>query len=229
MLRGDWGRDPLLPRAFSLLEVGIGGKPGRADVLVKTAGRGTALLEKAAPGVRLSLLGPLGRPFPTDATTDALCVAGGVGLAPLLLLAGQLRAAGASPAPELHYGARCAHDLCLLSECEAAFGRVLCATEDGSAGERGFVTAITERRLKERIAETGRAPLVLACGPTPMMEAVARLAAAHDARCLVSLEGPMACGFGVCLGCAVPTRAKPYSYVCTDGPVFDAAELRAWP
>ena len=96
---------------------------------------------------------------------------------------------------------------------------LVCTTEDGSVGQRGLVTGPLEERLSSADAT------VFAVGPTPMMRACADLAAKHAAGCLVSLENPMACGFGVCLGCAVPRRKGGYGLVCRDGPVFEASAV----
>src|SRR5687767_7369834 len=114
MVRGDWGRDPLLPRAFSLLSVA---PEGRADILAKTVGQGTALLERSVPGSLLSVLGPLGNSFPsaTAETTDLL-VAGGVGLPPLYMQAEHAARQGMIDRCEMLYGGRSSRDLVLLSE-----------------------------------------------------------------------------------------------------------------
>jgi dihydroorotate dehydrogenase electron transfer subunit len=220
MLRGAWGRDPLLPRAFSILGLRPGGV---AEILVKAVGRGTRLFELALPGAPMSVLGPLGRPFPAPEADDLL-VAGGVGLAPLLWLAEEARAL-ARPL-ELCYGARSAADLVLLDEIAGTGCALHLATEDGTRGERGRVTVPFEARLAARIA-AGARPRVLTCGPNPMMRAVVAIARAHGAACLVSVEGEMACGVGACLGCAVPLVAgeRPFAYACTDGPVFAAERI----
>src|SRR5215471_8498132 len=114
MIRGDWERDPLLPRAFSLLSVG---PSGRADILAKTVGRGTALLERALPGARLSVLGPLGSSFPEPRPdTLDLLVAGGVGLPPLYMQAELAAQRQVVERCELLYGGRGRADLVLLAE-----------------------------------------------------------------------------------------------------------------
>jgi dihydroorotate dehydrogenase electron transfer subunit len=217
MLRGDWGRDPLLPRAFSLLRAG----GGRIEILAKTVGRGTALLERAPAGATMALLGPLGTPLPAPADGVAdLLVAGGVGLAPLLMYAE--RHPGARR--ELLYGARSRRDLVLLADCEASGARLRPATEDGSLGFLGLVAGALEARL-DAAAAHGEKARVLACGPNAMLDAVRKIAAGRGVPCFVSLEGEMACGIGACLGCAVAARSKPYRYVCKDGPVFDCEDL----
>jgi len=223
MLRGEWGRDPLLPRAFSILRVL---DDASCEILVKAIGRGTRLLEQTRVGATFSVLGPLGRPFPAPepGRTDLL-VAGGVGLAPLLWHAEVAHAAGLTT--ELFYGGRSADDLVLLDEIERAGCRVHLTTEDGSfqGGTHGRVTVALAARLVE--GNLGARPHVLTCGPNAMMRAVVELAHQHRVPCLVSVEGEMACGIGACLGCAVPLTdgPKPFGYACTDGPVFDAARI----
>jgi len=221
MLRGAWGRDPLLPRAFSILRTL---PDGGCEILVKAVGRGTRLLATLEAGAELAVLGPLGRPFPAPerGRTDLL-VAGGVGLAPLLWHAEVAHAAGLTT--ELFYGARSARDLVLLDEIARAGCRLHLTTEDGSAGLTGRVTAALDARLRD--GDLGENPHVLTCGPNPMMKAVAELAHAQSLPCLASVEGEMACGIGVCLGCAVPLKndTRPFGYACVDGPVFDAARI----
>jgi dihydroorotate dehydrogenase electron transfer subunit len=220
MIRGDWERDPLLPRAFSLMSVGPG---GRADVLAKTVGRGTALLERALPGARLAVLGPLGSSFPEPrADVLDLLVAGGVGLPPMYMqaeLAAERQLVGQS---EMLYGGRGTADLVLLAEMRGMGLALSLTTEDGSTGMRGLVTAALEARLAHH---RGRSLRIMGCGPNGMLWAIARIARQRDIPCFISLEEQMACGIGVCLGCAIPARSRPYRYVCSNGPVFDAADV----
>ncbi len=221
MIRGAWGRDPLLPRAFSLMSVAPAG--GTADILAKTVGRGTALLERALPGAEVDVLGPLGTTFPApDPDCVDLLVAGGVGLPPLYMQ-GELAAAQRLVArSELIYGGRGAKDLVLLREMEAMGLAQHLTTEDGSVGTKGLVTRALEARLD---AHRGKRVRVMGCGPNAMLWAVARLAREREIPCFISLEEQMACGIGVCLGCAIPARSRPYRYVCSNGPVFDAADV----
>jgi dihydroorotate dehydrogenase electron transfer subunit len=221
MIRGAWGRDPLLPRAFSLMSVAPTG--GTADVLAKTVGRGTALLERALPGAEVDVLGPLGTSFPEPrADTVDLLVAGGVGLPPLYMQAELAAARSLVGGSELLYGGRGAKDLVLLREMEAMGLAMHLTTEDGTVGTQGLVTRALEARLDKHRGERVR---VMGCGPNAMLWAVARLARARDIPCFISLEENMACGIGVCLGCAIPARSRPYRYVCSNGPVFDAADV----
>jgi dihydroorotate dehydrogenase electron transfer subunit len=220
MIRGAWGRDPLLPRAFSLMSVGPG---GTAEVLAKTVGRGTALLERALPGAEIDLLGPLGTSFPAPGSdTVDLLVAGGVGLPPLYMQAALAASRGQVAQVEMIYGGRGAPDLVLLREMEAMRLPLFLTTENGAVGEKGLVTRALEARLAHH---RGKSVRVMGCGPNGMLWAVARLARDQRVPCFISLEEQMACGIGVCLGCAIPARSRPYRYVCSNGPVFDAADV----
>lgn len=206
--------DPLLPRPMAVYREGP--EPGSLEVLYKRSGRGTALLAEAGPGERVRLVGPLGRGFGAPpAGAPALVVAGGTGIASVYAL---VRALAGSHAVCVLLGARTAEDL-MGEDDFAALGVVLrVATEDGSRGTRALVTQL----LEEALAETPRAH-VYTCGPTPMMQRCAELAGERGAPCAASLENHMACGFGVCLGCAAPLASGGMALVCCDGPVFDAA------
>ncbi len=220
MIRGAWGRDPLLPRAFSLLAVGPG---GTADILAKTVGRGTALLERALPGAEVDVLGPLGSNFPEpQADTTDLLVAGGVGLPPLYMQAAVAADRRQVARSEMIYGGRGGDDLVLLREMEAMGLNLFLTTENGAVGTKGLVTKALEARLEHH---RGTPIRVMGCGPNAMLWAVARLARDKGVPCFISLEEQMACGIGVCLGCAIPARSRPYRYVCSNGPVFDAADV----
>ena len=199
------------------------GDGGRAEILAKTVGRGTALLEQSLPGAIVDVLGPLGTNFPApSAGTTDLLVAGGVGLPPLYMQATLAAAQHDVDRSEMIYGGRDAPDLVLLDEMTAMGLSLFLTTENGAVGEKGLVT----RALAARLAEhRGRPVRVMSCGPNAMLWAVARLARDAGVPCFVSLEEQMACGIGVCLGCAVPARSRPYRYVCSNGPVFDAADV----
>ena len=224
MLRGEWGRDLLNGRAFSVLQA-IDER--RFSVLLKVFGRGTALLQQMQAGDRLTVTGPLGRGFPAPTRERTqLLVAGGVGIPPLHLQARVAAATGLGDRVEMLYGGRSAADLVLLDELASWGVTTVLATEDGSKGEQGRVTAPLQARL-ERASASGEAVEILSCGPTPMLRAVRSIGLAQGVPTYLCLEEQMACGFGVCLGCAVPVYgAKPYKYCCTDGPVFEANEVR---
>ncbi|RIK98595.1 MAG: dihydroorotate dehydrogenase electron transfer subunit [Proteobacteria bacterium] len=210
--------DPLLPRPMAVYRTLPGAVP-EIEVLYKATGRGTQLLAEARAGECVRVVGPLGVPFALpERGQRALLVGGGTGIASLYELASQARARG--PVAVL-LGARSAGDLMGADDFAALGVELRVATEDGSRGRRGLVTELLEAAL----AEPGPTAVVYACGPTPMMRRAGEIAAAHGARCEVSLENRMACGFGVCLGCAVPRADGTIALVCRDGPVFDAAAV----
>ena len=120
------------------------------------------------------------------------------------------------------YGGRGTTDLVLLPEMEAMGLALHLTTEDGTVGTQGLVTRVLEARLD---AHRGKRVRVMGCGPNAMLWAVARIARQREVPCFISLEEQMACGIGVCLGCAIPARSRPYRYVCSNGPVFDAADV----
>ncbi|MBJ19735.1 MAG: dihydroorotate dehydrogenase electron transfer subunit [bacterium] len=217
--------DPLLSRPMAVYREHGPGEAGEAEIelFYRVVGRGTALLSEVGPAQRVSIVGPLGRGFPLvdcgSGGGPALLVGGGTGIASLYEFARALAEAGRSVVLLLGAGAR--DDLIGRADFEALGLELVCTTEDGSDGIRGLVTGPLETRL----AEHGSAASVFAVGPTPMLRACADLAARYAAACLVSLENPMACGFGVCLGCAVPRAEEGFSLVCRDGPVFDAREI----
>jgi dihydroorotate dehydrogenase electron transfer subunit len=226
MVKPAAGHDPLLRRPFSIFEIlrDTAGRPTGLSLLNKRVGRGTSLLYDLRPGDAVDCLGPLGRPFDlVDAPQPAWLVAGGVGLAPFVTLAEQLLARGVRP--HLFYGARRDVDLHGTAIFERLGIEITLATEDGSRGERGFVTGPLARAL----ANASAPPRVYACGPTPMMRAVAGLCAAHGCRCDVSLEQKMGCGLGGCYSCVVRVRDAEnrahFVRSCVNGPVFDAGTL----
>ena len=227
MLKTSRGMDPLLRRPFSIFEVLRDGQraPIGISVLNKRVGTGTGLLYEAEAGARLQCLGPLGRPFePVDPPVEAWMVAGGVGLAPFVTLAEALLARGTPTT--LFYGARRAQDLHCIDIFERLGIRIVTSTEDGSAGTAGRITVPLEAALARQASGGVH---VYVCGPTPMMRAVADLAATHGRRCDVSLEQVMGCGLGGCYSCVVAARepgGKPHhTRSCIDGPVFDAGRI----
>lgn len=213
MVRGaEWGEAPLLPRPMSYLTAGH-----TPSILIKVIGEGTLRMGRAEPGEPFTLLGPLGQPWRSPSPgRRVVLVAGGVGVAPLLFLARALAEAG-EPKPLAIYGGRSARDLPLDDEL-GELTELHTTTEDGSRGTRGRVTDILGEVL-------GPDREVFTCGPDRMMAKVAELCAARDVPCEASLETPMACGYGVCLGCPVPTTDGAYLYACTQGPCVDARRV----
>lgn len=218
MLRGeDWGDDPLLPRPFSIARVRE--QPGglRLEFLLKVVGRGTALLAAMKPGAALLGLGPLGRPFEPP-PGPAWLVAGGIGVAPFPAVAQTFR----EQPLELFLGARNAGEVPGTDDFDGLLaGPIQVATDDGSAGRHGTVVDL----MRDALAAGRRPAQVLACGPDPMLHAVASVC--HDAGvpCVVSMEAPMACGVGTCRGCVLRAADGSNFTLCMDGPVVDARVL----
>jgi dihydroorotate dehydrogenase electron transfer subunit len=212
MLRGaEWGDAPLLPRPMSVLS---GGE--YPSLLIKVVGEGTRRMARAEGGEPYSVLGPLGTSWEVPGPERrAVLVAGGVGVAPLLFWARELAASGRNFV--VLYGGRSRRDLPLIEELEE-LGQVYVTTEDGSRGKSGRVTQL----LPEIVTDADE---VFTCGPDAMMAKVAQYCSSVGVRCQASLETPMACGYGVCLGCAVKTSSGAYLYACMQGPCVDAATI----
>jgi dihydroorotate dehydrogenase electron transfer subunit len=199
---------PFLPRAFS---VARRHDDGTLDFVFEDVGPGTERLCELGKGDDVWLLGPLGRGFaPPRQARRPILVGGGVGIAPLMIWQDVL---GASALTLLGF-----RDAAHAEGAALARGARV-ATDDGSVGHRGLVTELLA-------AELGCDPRVevYACGPPPMLEAVRALCAEHDVPAQLALESGMACGFGACFGCVVPTK-DGYVRLCVDGPVLDAASL----
>jgi dihydroorotate dehydrogenase electron transfer subunit len=206
----------------------------RASVMFFVVGKRTAELAALRVGEHMQLSGPLGVGFTLDNARNVAIVAGGVGIASVLLPAQALTRAGARV--RLYYGARTAELLVDRRRFAREGCEILCATDDGSMGHAGYVS--------ELLAATDDIPdMILACGPTPMLRAVARVAAEMNVPAQLSLEETFACGVGGCWGCVVPlirsSAQAPsfppaerngsdvvYARVCKEGPVFWAHELR---
>jgi NAD(P)H-flavin reductase len=199
---------PFLPRAFSVARRHEDQRQRVLDFLLEDVGPGTNRLAELDAGDDVWLLGPLGRGFaPPRGGRRPVLVGGGVGIAPLAILQDSL-GGGA----RVLLGFRdAAH-----AEGAALLADPMVATDDGSAGHHGLVTELLSAELEG--AE------VYACGPPPMLEAVRALCAEHDVPAQLALESGMACGFGACFGCVVPTR-DGYVRLCVDGPVLEAADL----
>lgn len=211
--------DPLLRTPLSVHDCDPG--QGTIDLLYQTVGTSTQLLSQRQAKTELSIVGPLGRGFALpqpSANGFAILVAGGIGVAPLLLLARDLVANGINV--RLLYGARTATDLVGIDAFERLGVAMACCTDDGSYGIAGNVVDLLAGFL-----QSGAAGEVFACGPNPMLKALQRLAGQRQFSAQLSLEAYMACGLGVCLGCAVAAPGGGYVHVCTDGPVFKESEV----
>ena len=201
-------------------------------ILYEIVGKGTGLLSQKRKGEYIDIIGPLGKGFdaPSPSEKRAIIVAGGIGVAPLLALAGEL--VRKKIKTEVLIGAKQRSHVLCEKEFKAMGCSVKTATEDGSKGYRGLITDLLKNLLKDK--KEARAA-VYACGPDGMLKAVSHITEAAHLNCQVSLETHMACGVGVCLGCpvkiktqyAMPNMQYEYKMVCKDGPVFNAGDI-AW-
>ncbi|MDP2232707.1 MAG: dihydroorotate dehydrogenase electron transfer subunit [Actinomycetota bacterium] len=208
------GTQAILRRPFSVHRVA----GERIELLYQVLGDGTRRLSLAQAGDTMDLVGPLGTGWRVPAgAAHALIVTGGLGAAPLGMLAEEIAAAGV--AVTVAMGAPCVERLVARELFECVARRVEVATDDGSAGEHGFVTAVSERLLASEEFHA-----VYTCGPETMQRVVAAQAARTGVACQVSLERLMACGIGACLSCVVSTR-DGLKRACVDGPVFNAEEV----
>jgi len=245
----------MLRRPFSLagrrdIPGGPGG-PGAAelDIIHRVAGIGTAWLAKLRVGDRVGILGPLGNAFelpPPGAT--ALLVGGGVGIPPMLYLAAHLAGhkavalAGAVTRELLPLKITAPPSAAAQpSPCVAEFTACgipsVIATDDGTCGFRGFVTQALEAYLDRELRRSGILPIIYTCGPEAMMKRVADIALHRGLACQVAVERAMACGMGTCQSCCIRVKKKDpaqpplagsdwcYRLACTDGPIFQAADL----
>ena len=272
MVKPSGSLDPFLPRAYSILRVQppgrrTGGGKTVVEILYKVIGKGTTALSQLKRGDRVDFLGPLGNGYRVpQSLTTALLVAGGIGVPPVVALAERLarsrftvhssRSAKSGRRSSVvgrlkivaFVGGKTRHDVLCVADLRKAGATVHVVTEDGSLGHRGLVTDLLESFL--RSSDNGERSSVFACGPHPMLHAVARIAERVEIPCQVSLEAEMGCGFGACMGCVIPVQGsgirdqgsrKPptmndelstmsqvsYKLCCKDGPVFDAQEI-AW-
>jgi dihydroorotate dehydrogenase (NAD+) catalytic subunit len=217
------GGRPFLPRAFSVADTDPVEGGIRLDFLIEGIGPGTDRLCELEPGERVWVNGPLGNSFSSprqlsDGAAGAILVGGGIGVAPLALLRRRFAASNV-PArvllgfrDERHSGGL--DDL--FACCEVAL-----ASDDGHVGHHGHVTDLLAAMLE---GDDAHSAVVYTCGPPPMLDAVASLCSSRDVACELAMESPMACGYGACNGCAVPSGDGTYVRLCVDGPVVRVGE-----
>jgi dihydroorotate dehydrogenase electron transfer subunit len=227
MLRVSAGTDPLLRRPFGIHDFAPAADgSARLAILYRVCGRGTSLMTRLRTGDRADILGPLGRGFDLSLAGEgrAVILGGGIGAAPLLYLARRLVARGIRP--HVFLGGGCGTDVLGLEAFRELGLEVAEATMDGSLGFRGTVL---DAFLRSGRADGGVGALYV-CGPWPMMARTADLCRERGWRMEGAVEARMACGMGLCLGCAVqgaPAAPERYRMVCRDGPVFSLEDL-AW-
>ena len=209
------GHSRLLRRPISVCTCQSDDPADLLTIVFEVRGEGTEWLARREVGESLDVLGLLGNGFQMDPKSRCLLVGGGIGVPPMLGCAQY-----ANGNCDAVLGFRDAGHALLVKEFQAHCPTVAVATEDGSLGEKGFVTGPMEALLAAHSYDA-----VLCCGPKPMLKAAAALAKAHGVPCQVSLEERMACGVGACLGCAVQMADGTMKHVCKDGPIFDASEV----
>jgi dihydroorotate dehydrogenase electron transfer subunit len=238
MIRPATGSDPLLGRPFALFDIyrDANGDPAGVEFGFVKVGKMTSLMSQWAKGDEVSIWGPLGNGFPIPECKHLICVAGGIGQTPFLGVAREALglATYGSPArqvvqrPEtvsLCYGVRSKNYLAGLEEFTMEGLDLQIATDDGSFGHHGYVTQL----LKNKLTQNRDGVHIYCCGPEPMMKAVAEICKQADVPCWLSLETPMACGFGACFSCVTkvvePDGSWDYRRTCVEGPVFRAEQL----
>ncbi len=235
MVRLPGRSDVLLRRPMSIYEVAQRSKHSKPEIirlLYKIVGRGTRMMAELKPADRVGLIAPLGHGFFEEEylaraleADEVLLVAGGIGIAALLMPAREL--AGRGIRATLFFGGRTKNDLAGLADFRRSIRTAVLSTEDGSRGHRGYVTEPLADYLHHH---SKKRFLLMVCGPWPMLAASVALVQRYGHPCLVSMENRMGCGLGVCLGCSIRvdgTGHGAYERVCTEGPVFWAEKV-AW-
>lgn len=208
--------DPLLKRPFSFFRKTSDG----IQFLYTIRGKGTRMMKSLKEGTVINVLGPLGRGYPEpEGNMVPLLVAGGIGIASIFPLVEMF-------AKKAHvlYGARDKDSLLMLDELKGLAAELVISTDDGSIGEKGTIVDVLDRFPASY--------LIYACGPKPMLMALSKIALKKNIRCYVSVEENMACGIGVCLGCAIKVKSQntpnpgiTYKSVCREGPVFSIEKI----
>jgi len=220
MLRVADDPDPLLARPFGISGFVRKNEGADVEIIYRVVGKGTRIMERWRSGQRAIFLGPLGNGFvlPPEGSSSLL-VAGGVGLPPLLALARKMEALGRAGELSLVYGEASSDRLVDLGSNIFPNVESVTCTEDGSCGTQGLVTGFLNEKSNAEECH------LFVCGPNPMMKAVLNLTVDRCLSAQYSMEARMACGFGVCSGCAAKLASGNYVRVCREGPVFDGKEL----
>ena len=199
-------------------------KEGDIEIIFHVVGKGTELLSKINKKGKVNILGPLGVPFTLPKKNErTIIIAGGVGFPPLMFLATEMIAKGYDPKSiEFFYGGRSKEDILEKTRLKKLGLNFHPITENGTYGEKGLVTKPVERFIKQHQNEKMR---IFSCGPEGMLKAADQLGLKYNVPGQISLEAPMPCGVGICLGCVVPLTKGGHARVCTDGPVFEIGEV----
>lgn len=223
MLRLDGWTSPLLRRPFSIHRI-IEGEKG-IEILYRVVGECTGRLAEVKDGEWVDIMGPLGKGFSLPENFDRIfIVAGGIGIAPMLFLSTYIleKKMTDSSGIKVFLGARSKEDLLCRDDFLNLGLDVMITTDNGSEGEGCLITTPVEAALKEK-----RPEVIYACGPSGMLKCLAGIAETYKVPCQISTESVMACGIGVCLGCAIEGKDEGgYLHVCMDGPVFDSRDIK---
>lgn len=215
---GDESNDPILARPISIYR--IDREVGSLSFIFKVVGRGTRILSGRNCGELLEILGPVGNGFTVEPGIENLAlIAGGIGMPPLFCLAEQWRREIPIAQISLFYGGRSKTDFLATEAWEQLGIGIHFATDDGTLGFHGLVTDLFLQQARQNPFD-----YIMACGPTPMLRTVQKIAVEKNIPGQLSLEAHMACGVGACLGCACQTK-NGYRRVCVDGPVFPISEV----
>ena len=215
-IRTSDGLEPFFRRPFSVCRA-----QKYVEILYEVVGPGTKILSLKKKGDPLDVLGPVGHPFvlPPAGTKQVVMIAGGIGVAPFLILSDVLRREQAGLELILLYGGRTKGHVFHMKEFRKNGCATHVATDDGSVGARGRVD-----KLFAKIDPDPKTTFIYTCGPNPMMAAVQKFARARNIRGQAACEEVMACALGACLGCSIHTT-RGFRTVCCDGPVFDLEEI----
>jgi len=228
MIRIAGLQDPFLSRPLSIFAFSRGRSHCLVKLLYRIAGKGTQILAGLIRGSQVEISGPLGKGYTLDPARESrVLIAGGIGVAPLSLLAQRLCKLSGSGANTtvVYLGAKTADEVVGLDQLQQYCNNIRVCTDDGSLGGKSLVTRAFQRDMKQY---DPKRTAVYACGPKPMLQSLAGILKNRYA-CQVSLEERMACGLGACMGCAVAVRDengdKAYRRVCADGPVFELKDV----
>ncbi len=219
--------DPFLSRPISIYSFFREENYCVVELLYRVVGKGTQIMAGLIEDSQVEINGPLGNGFDTTAVgRNIVIVSGGIGIAPLSMLTETLRRTHRSSNMIIYKGFQSASEVVGLDKLQTLCRNISVCTDDGSLGEKGFVTQIFQKDLKKFLQDSTS---IYACGPAPMLKAIATILNKTKFSCQVSLEERMACGIGACMGCAVAVKDKDgalaYRRVCADGPVFNLQDI----
>jgi dihydroorotate dehydrogenase electron transfer subunit len=229
MIRIAGLNDPFLSRPISIYSFSRGKNSCSIELLYRVVGKGTQILAGLIKGSQVEINGPLGNGFEFSTIKENMVlIAGGIGIAPLSMLIEHLSGISdlSSPAMNLYLGAQRAAAIAGLDKLQKLCRNINVCTDDGTLGEKGFVTNIFQKDIKKFTPENTS---IYACGPKEMLKSLAKILNKSKFGCQVSLEERMACGTGACMGCAVSIKdvegVTGYKRVCADGPVFNLQNI----